>query len=51
MGATGYSVKPPELQAVQDKGLFRPELAVLTSVAFAAAVLGLAAYEFRQMDY
>jgi hypothetical protein len=51
MRAEGVSAKLPELTAVQKKGLFRPELAVASSLAFAAAVLALAAYEFRQTDY
>ena len=29
----------------------QPELSVLASVLFAAGVLGLAAYEFRETDY
>lgn len=51
MRADGFSMKIPELQAVQEKGLFRPELAVLTGVLFAAATLGLAAFEFEKTDY
>jgi len=51
VGAQGFSAKLPELEAVQKKGLFHPELAVLSSLAFAAATLGLAAYEFRETDY
>lgn len=51
MRAEGFSAKLPELTVVQKKGLFRPELAVASSVAFGAAALGLAAYEFRETDY
>lgn len=51
VGAKGFSAKLPELEAAQAKGRFYPEWAVLTSLAFAAATLGLAAYEFRQTDY
>jgi hypothetical protein len=51
MGASGYSVPVPELQAARDKGLLRPELSVLSSATFAAATLGLAAYEFAATDY
>ncbi|MDB5305808.1 MAG: family transporter protein [Gemmataceae bacterium] len=51
MGAKDYSTPVPELEAVKRRGVFHPELAVLTSLLFAAGVLALAAYEFRQMDY
>ncbi len=51
MRATGFSAPVPELDAVQKKGLFRPELSVLTSVLFALLVLLLAAYEFKSTDY
>jgi hypothetical protein len=49
--AQDYSAPVPELEAVKAKGLFQPELSVLTSLAFAAGVLALAAYEFRKTDY
>jgi ABC-type transport system involved in multi-copper enzyme maturation permease subunit len=49
--ARDFSVPVPELEAVNARGLFQPELAVLTSLAFAAGVLALAAYEFRKTDY
>ncbi|MBA4064251.1 MAG: transcriptional regulator [Isosphaera sp.] len=51
MGAGAYSMPVPELAAVREKGLFRPDLAVGSSLLAAAAVLGLAAYEFRKTDY
>jgi ABC-type transport system involved in multi-copper enzyme maturation permease subunit len=51
MGAGAYSVPVPELAAVREKGMFHPELAVGSSLLAAAAVLGLAAYEFRKTDY
>ncbi|MBA4192301.1 MAG: transcriptional regulator [Planctomycetaceae bacterium] len=40
-----------ELEAVKEKGKFLPELSVLTSLVFAAGILGIAVYEFRKMDY
>jgi hypothetical protein len=49
--ARDYSAPVPELEAVKQRGLFYPELAVVTSLLFAAGALALAAYEFRQMDY
>lgn len=51
MRAAEYSAPVPELVAVQQKGLFYPELSVFSSLAFAAAVLAFAAYEFRKTDY
>ena len=51
MGAAEHSAKVPELAAAQAKGQFHPELAVATSAAFAAATLGLSAYEFETTDY
>jgi hypothetical protein len=51
MGAGAYSLPVPELAAVREKGRFRPELAVGSSLLAAAAVLWLAAYEFRRTDY
>lgn len=51
MRASEHSAPVPELTAVQARGLFHPELSVFTSLLFAAVVLGLAAYEFRKMDY
>ena len=51
MRAADYSTPIDELAAVKAKGLFYPELAVLTSLAFAVVVLALAAYEFRKTDY
>jgi hypothetical protein len=51
MGAREYSTPVPELEAVKQRGAFHPELAVVTSLLFAAGVLALAAYEFKHMDY
>jgi ABC-type transport system involved in multi-copper enzyme maturation permease subunit len=51
MRAHDLSMEVPELRAVREKGLFHPGAAVLTSLLFAAAVLALAANEFRNMDY
>ena len=51
MNAGAYSVPVPELDEVKQNGLFRPELSVLASLAFAVGVLAVAAYEFRNMDY
>jgi hypothetical protein len=51
MHAENYSVPVPELVAVKSRGHFHPELSVMASVLFAFGLLGLAAYEFRTMDY
>lgn len=51
MDAGAFSTPVPELDAVKQKGRFQPELSVLASLAFAAGVLAVAAYEFRHMDY
>jgi hypothetical protein len=51
MRADGFSMKLPELQAVQDRGLFRPELSVLASLMFGAVAVALAGYELEQTDY
>ncbi|HEY2785883.1 MAG TPA: ABC transporter permease [Fimbriiglobus sp.] len=51
MGAEAYAQKVPELKALQDKGKYSPELSVLASCLFAAAVLAMACFEFRQTDY
>ncbi len=51
MNAAAYTAPVPEVEAVRAQGLFQPELAVLSSLAFAAVILGIAAYEFRNMDY
>jgi ABC-type transport system involved in multi-copper enzyme maturation permease subunit len=51
IGAEGYLAQVPELQFAQTHGQLHPEWAVISSIAFAGVVLGLAAYEFRQMDY
>jgi ABC-type transport system involved in multi-copper enzyme maturation permease subunit len=51
MKAANYSTPVPQLEAIKDKGLFRPELSILASMAFAAGLLSIAAYEFRKTDY
>ncbi len=51
VGADGFVAQLPELQMVQQAGQSRPVLAVLACVGFAAATLGLAAYEFDTQDY
>jgi hypothetical protein len=51
MRAGDYAAPVPELAAAKARGAFHPELAVLTSLAFAAGVLALAGYEFRHTDY
>jgi hypothetical protein len=51
MRADSVAAQLPELAAVQAKGQSRPELAVLSSAAFAAGTLALAAYEFETLDY
>jgi ABC-type transport system involved in multi-copper enzyme maturation permease subunit len=49
--AEEYTAPVPELEAAKAAGRFHPELAVLTSLAFAAGVLVVAANEFRKADY
>jgi hypothetical protein len=51
MNASAYSAPVPEVEAAKAKGAFHPELSVFASLAFAAGVLAIAAYEFRGMDY
>ena len=51
MRAKDYSMPVPELQAMQNRGAFHPELSVVTSLLFALGLLALAAYEFKKMDY
>jgi ABC-type transport system involved in multi-copper enzyme maturation permease subunit len=51
MNAKAYSVPVPELEAVKARGTFYPEASVLASLGFALGILGIAAYEFRKMDY
>lgn len=51
MRAEDYVMMANELAAVKAAGAFHPELSVLASLAFSAAVLALAAYEFRKTDY
>ena len=40
-----------EFHAAQEKGLFHPILSVVSSLAFAAGTLALAAYQFVTTDY
>jgi hypothetical protein len=49
--AEGFTMKVPEFKALQDQGKFHPELSVLASIAFALAMLAIAAREFQTMDY
>ena len=49
--AGDHAAAVPELAAAQARGDFDPELAVLTSLLFAAGVLAIAAHEFRSQDY
>ncbi len=51
MKAENYSTPVPQLSAVKDKGLFRPELSILASLLFAGGLLAIAGYEFRKTDY
>lgn len=51
MNAKDFSSPVPELEAVQAKGAFHPELSAVASLLFALGILSLAAYEFRTMDY
>ena len=41
----------PILMRLEERGWFHGELSILASVAFAAATLALAAYEFVTTDY
>jgi ABC-type transport system involved in multi-copper enzyme maturation permease subunit len=49
--AHNYSAPVAELEAVKAKGAFHSELSVLSSLAFAVAILAIAAREFRNTDY
>lgn len=49
--ANNYFGKQLAYEAVERKGEFYPELSVVTSLLFAALMLGLAAYEFVTTDY
>lgn len=51
MRAREFSVPVAEMQVVKDKGLFSPELSVLSSLGFALTALAVAAYEFWSTDY
>ncbi len=51
MNADAYAAPIPELAAAKERGTYHPELAVLTSLLFAAAALAVAGYEFRHTDY
>jgi hypothetical protein len=49
--AEGYFGRPLDVKALVASGAFVPELSVLTSLLFAAAVLWLSAYRFERTDY
>jgi ABC-type transport system involved in multi-copper enzyme maturation permease subunit len=51
MNAGAYSTPVPEVVAAKERGVFQPELSVLSSLAFAVGALAVAAHEFRGMDY
>jgi ABC-type transport system involved in multi-copper enzyme maturation permease subunit len=51
MNAGTHTEPIRELEAVKEKGKFHPELSVLSSLGFAAVILGIAVYEFRKTDY
>ena len=51
LGADRFVTPCVEFRAVQAQGDFHPALAVVTSLAVGAALLGLAVYEFRSEDY
>jgi hypothetical protein len=49
--ANNYFGKQMAYEAVQQKGVFYPELSLLASLLFAVLVLAMAAYEFVTTDY
>jgi ABC-type transport system involved in multi-copper enzyme maturation permease subunit len=49
--AGNFFVPVLEYHKMQEMGAFHPELSVLSSMAFAAMLLGLSAYEFVTTDY
>ncbi|CAN5562248.1 ABC transporter permease subunit [soil metagenome] len=49
--ADKFSLKLPELEQAQARGLISVETSVATSMLFAMIVLLLAAYEFKETDY
>jgi len=51
MRAQNYSAPVAELVAMKAKGAFHAEWSVLSSLAFAVAILVVAAREFRNTDY
>jgi ABC-type transport system involved in multi-copper enzyme maturation permease subunit len=51
MHAESYSMPVEELSVVKAKGMFHPELSILSSMLFAAVLLAIAAYEFKKTDY
>jgi ABC-type transport system involved in multi-copper enzyme maturation permease subunit len=51
LGADRFVTPWVEFRAVQAQGDFHPMLSVITSLAVAAALLGLAVYEFLHEDY
>ena len=51
LGAGAHVPLAKEFQAVQAQGAFHPELSILASLAFAVAVLAVAARQFVTTDY
>ncbi len=51
MSAESVGTKPVELSIAESGGKHHPEWSVASSLAFAAAVLGLSAFEFKMTDY
>jgi hypothetical protein len=43
--------KPAEFQAVQSKGLFHPDLSMLSSFVFMGVALAMSCWEFEHTDY
>ncbi|MBY0458881.1 MAG: ABC transporter permease subunit [Gemmataceae bacterium] len=51
LGAQDFSAPVPELEAARRNGKFHPELSVLASLGFAAGLMAVAGYEFKNTDY
>jgi hypothetical protein len=49
--AKGFSAGVREFELLKEKGKFEPELSLLASLLFAAAMLAIAAREFQTTDY
>lgn len=47
----GFAASVPEFATVRKKGAMRLPLSAITSLLFAAAMFGVAAYEFRKAEY